>query len=192
MVAFLPPSSSDSFLNVSLAATATVRPVTCGSGQSDQPRQRQWKRTVPPVNETASTDGDRMRGSPASLPNPNTKLATPGGSPTFTIMFASACAVNGLSSLGLQTSIIEESAAGSRPHNLVCIPTVQPIASAGASFHVSLTHHYVISYLQTMLHITNRLAWTVMMNTTNFICELGAHTDRFQGVMRAATPTGIR
>ena len=64
MVAFLPPSSSDSRLNMGAALRAISRPVT-----------------VPPVKEMAGMSGWPTMAAPADAPSPCTTLRTPGGSP---------------------------------------------------------------------------------------------------------------
>ena len=69
---------------------------------------------VEPVNETMSTLGCEAMASPTMTPGPDTRLKTPGGSPTSSITSARAKALSGATSLGLST-------------------TVQPTAMAGAT-----------------------------------------------------------
>ena len=73
---------------------------------------------VEPVNATLSTPGWRTSARPTSGPSPVTTLNTPAGKPASVTSLASSSAVTGVWSLGLVT-------------------TVQPAASAGASFQVS-------------------------------------------------------
>jgi hypothetical protein len=101
MVAFLPPSSSESFLKSGAADAATARPVS-----------------VPPVKDTARTNGCVVNGVPISEPRPCTTLKMPGGAPAAEKAAASAVAVTGVISDGFAT-------------------TVLPMISAGATFHVS-------------------------------------------------------
>ena len=67
---------------------------------------------VDPVNETMSTSGWAAMASPTTGPTPVTRLNTPGGSPTESMISARMKALSGATSLGLST-------------------TVQPAASAG-------------------------------------------------------------
>jgi hypothetical protein len=97
---FFPPISSESFLNSGPAVRAISAPVR-----------------VLPVNETAFTSGWRDIASPTFGPRPWTMLSTPGGNPASSAMRPSQCAVTGVTSDGLAT-------------------TVFPTASAGATFQV--------------------------------------------------------
>ena len=95
MVGFLPPSSSDSFLNAGAAVRAIAAPVA-----------------VPPVNEMAGTSGWSTIAAPASAPKPWTMLRTPGGRPCSAVSSASIAAVNGVSSDGLATTVLPVASAG--------------------------------------------------------------------------------
>src|SRR5688572_13536879 len=101
IVAFLPPISSDTFLNIGAAADAMLAPVA-----------------VPPVKLIVETSGCATISWPTFLPVPCTMFRTPGGSFTSRHTCPSIHAVQGVSSLGLAT-------------------TVLPVASAGAIFHVN-------------------------------------------------------
>jgi hypothetical protein len=72
---------------------------------------------VDPVNEIMSTPGCLTSASPAFCPVPVTRLNTPLGRPAVSITSASTKAFSGATSEGLST-------------------TVQPAASAGATFSV--------------------------------------------------------
>ena len=69
---------------------------------------------VDPVNDTMSTSGCAAMASPTTGPTPVTRLKTPGGSPTSSMISARTKALSGATSLGLST-------------------TVQPAARAGAT-----------------------------------------------------------
>jgi hypothetical protein len=71
---------------------------------------------VDPVNATLSTPSWRTRCAPVVGPSPGTTLTTPGGMPTSAASSAIRSAVSGVAASGFRT-------------------TVQPAASAGASFH---------------------------------------------------------
>ncbi|MNL24289.1 hypothetical protein D3C87_1457170 [compost metagenome] len=73
-----------------------------------------------PVKATLSTYGCLASGAPASRPRPVITFRTPAGNPALSAMPASSRAVNGVSSDGLST-------------------TVQPAASAGATFHEAIS-----------------------------------------------------
>ena len=73
---------------------------------------------VEPVNATLSTPGWRTSARPIAGPLPVTTLNTPSGMPASVTSLASSSAVTGVWSDGLTT-------------------IVQPVARAGASFHVS-------------------------------------------------------
>ena len=73
-----------------------------------------------PVNAILSTKGWRASASPAVDPSPVTMLITPSGIPASSISSPSRSAVKGVSSAGFST-------------------TVQPDASAGASFMACMT-----------------------------------------------------
>ena len=72
---------------------------------------------VEPVNATLSTPGCLTRYAPVVGPSAGTMLIAPGGKPTSLASSASRSAVSGVAESGLST-------------------TVQPAASAGASFQV--------------------------------------------------------
>src|SRR6185369_3858375 len=72
---------------------------------------------VEPVNATLSTPGWRTSARPTAGPLPVMTLKTPSGMPASVTSLASSSAVTGVWSEGLTT-------------------IVQPVASAGASFHV--------------------------------------------------------
>ena len=72
---------------------------------------------VEPVNATLSMPGCLTRCAPIVGPSPGTTLITPAGKPTSFASSASRSADSGVAASGLST-------------------TVQPAASAGASFHV--------------------------------------------------------
>ena len=96
-LADLPPSSSATRLTVSAATWVTRLPAR-----------------VEPVNDTMSTSGWAAMASPTTGPTPVTRLNTPGGRPTESMISAKMKALSGATSLGLST-------------------TVQPAASAGAT-----------------------------------------------------------
>jgi hypothetical protein len=70
---------------------------------------------VDPVNEIMSMSGCAAMGSPTPGPSPETRLKTPAGSPSSSMISASTNALSGLTSLCFTI-------------------TVQPAASAGATF----------------------------------------------------------
>ncbi len=90
-----------------------------------------------PVNEISGTSGCLTSASPASSPSPLTRLNTPSGKPASAKICAHRLAESGVNSAGFST-------------------TVQPAASAGASF------------------------------------QLSSMNGVFHGVIRPATPTGLR
>src|SRR4051812_33197832 len=92
---FLPPSSSDTFLNNGAAASATLRPVT-----------------VPPVNEIVPIFGCSVIAAPTFGPVPWTMLSTPFGKPASTQSSQRRYAVIGVSSLGLATAVFPTAMAG--------------------------------------------------------------------------------
>src|SRR5258705_6740893 len=100
IVGFLPPNSSDSFLNRGAALAATAAPVT-----------------VPPVNEIAATPSWVVRARPALLPMPWTMLITPAGMPAPTDSSASRFAVNGVISDGFATHVLPTAIAGAIFHD---------------------------------------------------------------------------
>ena len=75
--------------------------------------------SVEPVNATLSTPGCLTRCAPTTLPSPGTTLTTPGGTPTSFASSARRSADSGVAESGFST-------------------TVQPAASAGASFQVDI------------------------------------------------------
>ena len=74
---------------------------------------------VEPVNATLSTPGCRTRYAPVVGPSPGTMLIAPFGKPASAASSAMRRAVSGVCGSGFST-------------------TVQPAASAGASFHVAI------------------------------------------------------
>ncbi len=68
-----------------------------------------------PVKDTASVPGSDTSASPTTGPVPVTRLKTPAGRPTASMISASTNALSGATSLGFSA-------------------TVQPAASAGATF----------------------------------------------------------
>jgi len=72
---------------------------------------------VEPVNAIFSTPGCRTRCAPTTGPGPGTMLIAPAGKPTSAASSAIRRAESGVAESGFRT-------------------TVQPAASAGASFHV--------------------------------------------------------
>src|SRR5207248_1041991 len=92
---FLPPSSSESFLNSGAATPAIRAPVF-----------------VPPVNEIAFTDGCVQIGSPASGPVPWMIFNTPAGKPASPHSSANSVAVRGVTSDGLPTTQLPAASAG--------------------------------------------------------------------------------
>jgi hypothetical protein len=74
---------------------------------------------VEPVKATLSTSGCLTRCAPVVGPSPGTMLIVPSGKPTSEASSAIRSAVRGVAGSGLRT-------------------TVQPAASAGASFHVDI------------------------------------------------------
>ena len=95
MFGFLPPSSSETFLNKGAAASATLRPVT-----------------VPPVNEIVPIFGCAEMAAPTFGPVPWTTLSTPFGRPASTQISQSRNAVIGVSSLGLAIAVFPTAMAG--------------------------------------------------------------------------------
>ena len=73
--------------------------------------------SVEPVNAILSTPGCLTRYAPIVFPAPGTTFIAPGGKPTSAASSAIRSALSGVAESGLRT-------------------TVQPAASAGASFHV--------------------------------------------------------
>src|SRR5213596_326057 len=92
---FLPPSSSETFLNNGAHASATLRPVT-----------------VPPVNEMVLIFGWAVIAAPTFGPVPWTTLSTPLGSPALTQISHNKYAVIGVSSLGLAMAVLPTAIAG--------------------------------------------------------------------------------
>src|SRR5207248_6251846 len=95
MFGFLPPSSSETFLNNGAHASATLRPVT-----------------VPPVNEMVLIFGCAVMAAPTLGPVPCTMLRTPFGRPASRASSAKMNAVMGVSSLGLATAVLPTAIAG--------------------------------------------------------------------------------
>src|SRR5574337_432089 len=94
-VGFLPPSSSESFLNFGPARLAMSAPVL-----------------VPPVKEIAFTSGCSTSTAPALGPRPCTTLRTPAGSPASMQSSENKYAVMGVSSEGLATTQLPAASAG--------------------------------------------------------------------------------
>mmetsp|Transcript_4230 Transcript_4230/g.13769 ORF Transcript_4230/g.13769 Transcript_4230/m.13769 type:complete len:342 (-) Transcript_4230:248-1273(-) len=99
MVAFFPPSSSETFLKVGAAAMATLAPVT-----------------VPPVKVMSETDGWAASGAPADAPVPVTRLNTPGGKPACRTKPANMTAVMEVNSAGFSTMVLPYATAGATFH----------------------------------------------------------------------------
>src|SRR5437762_12385646 len=95
MLGFLPPSSSDTFLNNGAHASATFRPVT-----------------VPPVNEIVLIFGCAVNAEPTFGPAPCTTLSTPFGNPASAQTPHNRYAVIGVSSLGLAMAVLPTAMAG--------------------------------------------------------------------------------
>eukprot|EP01139_Manchomonas_bermudensis_P009730 Amastigsp_a339490_9.p7 type:complete len:103 gc:universal Amastigsp_a339490_9:690-998(+) len=89
MLAFLPPSSSETFLACRAAVLAMISPTA-----------------VEPVNETAGTPGCATSGAPHDGPVPKTMLTTPGGTPASLSSAQSMCAVSEVNSDGLHTHVL--------------------------------------------------------------------------------------
>ena len=94
-VAFLPPSSSETFFSCGPASPAMRRPTA-----------------VLPVNDTALTAGCSTSGSPTAGPLPCTMLSTPRGKPISTASLPSIVAVAGVISDGLATTVLPAASAG--------------------------------------------------------------------------------
>src|SRR5262249_10477167 len=95
MFGFLPPSSSETFLNNGAHASATFFPVT-----------------VPPVNEIVLIFGCAVIVAPTFGPVPCTTLSTPFGKPASRAISQSKYAVIGVSSLGLAMAVLPTAIAG--------------------------------------------------------------------------------
>src|SRR5947208_11545149 len=95
MLGFLPPSSSEIFLNNGAAASATFLPVT-----------------VPPVNEMVLIFGCAVIAEPTFGPVPCTTLSTPLGKPASAQISQSKTAVIGVSSLGFAIAVLPTAMAG--------------------------------------------------------------------------------
>src|SRR5437879_9018544 len=95
MFGFLPPSSSETFLNNGAHVSATLRPVT-----------------VPPVNETVLIFGCAVIAAPTFGPVPWTTLSTPFGNPASRQISHNRYAVIGVSSLGLAIAVLPTAMAG--------------------------------------------------------------------------------
>ena len=96
---FLPPSSSESFLNFGATTAAIEAPVA-----------------VPPVNETALTSECPVNAGPTLGPKPCTMLSTPGGRPAALTIRARWNAVIGVISEGLATTVFPAASAGAIFH----------------------------------------------------------------------------
>src|SRR5262245_57069497 len=86
-IAFLPPISRWTRLNVGAQATEIRRPTS-----------------VEPVNETTLTSGWATSGSPTAAPEPMTTFQTPGGKPASSNARARATTEAGVSVAGLMTT----------------------------------------------------------------------------------------
>src|SRR5206468_10196976 len=95
MFGFLPPSSSDTFLNSGAHASATLRPVA-----------------VPPVNEIVLIFGWAVIAEPTFGPVPWTTLRTPFGRPASRAISHNMNAVIGVNSLGFAMSVFQTALAG--------------------------------------------------------------------------------
>ena len=96
MLGDLPPSSSETFLNVLAANSLTRAPVA-----------------LPPVKATLATFGWVTSGSPTTGPYPVTTLTTPGGSPNSTITsFTNSSREADVYSEGLMTTVQPAAKAG--------------------------------------------------------------------------------
>src|SRR5207248_11031218 len=95
ILGFLPPSSSETFLNSGAHASATFFPVT-----------------VPPVNEMVLIFGCAVIAAPTLGPVPWTTLSTPFGNPASCAISQSKYAVIGVSSLGLAIAVLPTAMAG--------------------------------------------------------------------------------
>src|SRR6266576_1958719 len=92
---FLPPSSSETFLNNGAHASATFFPVA-----------------VPPVNEMVLIFGCAVIAAPTFGPVPWTTLSTPFGNPASLQISHNRYAVIGVSSLGLAMALLPTAMAG--------------------------------------------------------------------------------
>src|SRR5205807_9245569 len=95
MFGFLPPSSSETFLNIGAAASATFFPVS-----------------VPPVKEMVLIFGCAVIPAPTFGPVPWTTLSTPLGNPASAQISHKRYAVIGVSSLGLAMAVLPTATAG--------------------------------------------------------------------------------
>src|ERR1043166_1022326 len=95
MFGFLPPSSSETFLNNGAHASATLLPVT-----------------VPPVNEIVVIFGCAVMGAPTFGRVPGTTLSTPSGRPASLQTSHSRNALIGVNSLGFATAVFPTAMAG--------------------------------------------------------------------------------
>src|SRR5438132_14121700 len=95
MFGFLPPSSSETFLNNGAAASATLQPVT-----------------VPPVNEIVPIFGCSVIAAPTFGPVPCTMLRTPFGNAASPAIPHNKYAVIGVNSLGLAIAVLPTAMAG--------------------------------------------------------------------------------
>ena len=94
-VGFLPPSSSESFLNIGAAVAAMRAPVV-----------------VPPVKLMALIPGWVTMASPTLGPVPWTMFSTPGGNPASMQISPNRQAVYGVISDGLATTVLPAASAG--------------------------------------------------------------------------------
>ena len=107
-------SASAKMTHGDLPPSSIDRPLRCGAAAA------MIVRPVPvsPVNEMRGTPGCATSAAPATSPMPCTRLNTPSGRPALVMISGSRLADSGVHSAGLST-------------------TVQPDASAGASFQVA-------------------------------------------------------
>src|SRR5437867_10628443 len=83
-----------------------------------------------PVNETALTAGWLMISSPASEPEPRTKLRTPGGIPASSKIWTIRTAVPGVSVAGLKTTVFPATRAGTIFHVGIATGKFQGVTQA--------------------------------------------------------------
>src|SRR6185437_11318730 len=95
MAGFLPPISSETFLNRGAAELAMWAPVA-----------------VLPVKEIALISGCSTMAWPTPGPRPCTMFSTPGGKPASMLSSPSRAAVQGVTSEGLATTVLPAASAG--------------------------------------------------------------------------------
>ncbi len=104
MFALLPPSSSVTGMMRLAALTAISRPTR-----------------VEPVKTTLATPGCSTSRAPATGPVPGSTWKTSGGNPTSRPSAASRCAVSGVCSAGLRTTVFPAASAGATPQAAIGI-----------------------------------------------------------------------